>query len=184
MRVFHPNANSYRDLELQQIYRNHENEKKRLSSRRVLDVEQGTFTPLIFTSTDGMGKEYLQYLIFRNKDIPTILEQQVYNQCILPTVIYGSETCNLTKKQTLKLRTLQRAHERIMINITWRDRKTAQWIREKNKVRDIMETISKLKWNRAGHGARRTDYPHYVLNAPVTHKKPRETKDEMEGRLR
>ena len=30
VRVFHPNADSYRDLELQQIYCNHENEKKRL----------------------------------------------------------------------------------------------------------------------------------------------------------
>ena len=28
-RAFHPNADSYRDLELEQIYRNHENEKKR-----------------------------------------------------------------------------------------------------------------------------------------------------------
>ena len=60
VRVFHPNADSYRDLELQQIYRNHENEK-RLYSRRVLDIEHGTFTPLIFTSTGGMGKECLQY---------------------------------------------------------------------------------------------------------------------------
>ena len=59
MRVFHPNADSYRDLKLQQIYRNHENEKKRLYSRRVLDIEHGTFTPLIFTSTGGMGKECL-----------------------------------------------------------------------------------------------------------------------------
>ena len=61
VRVFHPNADSYRDLELQQIYRNHENEKKRLYTRRVLDIEQGTFTPLIFTSTGGMGKECLHY---------------------------------------------------------------------------------------------------------------------------
>ena len=61
VRVFHPNADSYRDLELQQIYHNHENEKKRLYSRRVLDIEQGTFTPLIFTSTGDMGKGRLQY---------------------------------------------------------------------------------------------------------------------------
>ena len=76
----------------------------------------------------------------------------------LPTVnSYRSETRNFMKQQTLKLRTMQRAHERIMLNITWRDRKTAQWIREKTKVRDILETISKLKWNWAGHVARRTD---------------------------
>ena len=40
--VCHPNAVSYRDLEPQQTYRIHENEKKRLYSERVLDIECGT----------------------------------------------------------------------------------------------------------------------------------------------
>ena len=63
MRVCHPNAVSYRDLEPQQIYRIHENEKKHLYSKRVLDIEHGKFTPLVFTttSTGGMGKECLMY---------------------------------------------------------------------------------------------------------------------------
>ena len=61
VRVCHPNAISYRDLEPQQIYRIHENEKKRLYSKRVLDIEHGTFTPLVFTTTGGMGKECLMY---------------------------------------------------------------------------------------------------------------------------
>ena len=38
-----------------------ENEKKRLYSRRVLDIEHGTFTPSVFTTTGGMGKEVLMY---------------------------------------------------------------------------------------------------------------------------
>ena len=60
------------------------------------------------------------------KTFRSFLKSQVYDQCILPTVIYGSETWNLTKQQTLKLRTMQRADERIRQNITWRDRKTAK----------------------------------------------------------
>ena len=95
--------------------------------------------------------------IFKNKEIPTCLKRQVYNQCIIPTVTYGSETWNLTKIQTMKLRSMQRAHERIMLNITWRDHKTAEWIREQTKLRDILETISKAKWTWAGHLTRRTD---------------------------
>ena len=59
VRVCDPNAVSYRDLEPQQIYRTHENEKKRLYSKGVLDIEHGTFTPLVFTATGGMGKECL-----------------------------------------------------------------------------------------------------------------------------
>ena len=39
VRVCHPNAVSYRDQEPQHIYRIRENEKKRLQSRRVLDIE-------------------------------------------------------------------------------------------------------------------------------------------------
>ena len=57
----HSNAVSYRDLEPQQIYRIHENEKKRLYSRRVLYIEHGTFTSLVFTTTGGIGKKYLMY---------------------------------------------------------------------------------------------------------------------------
>ena len=61
VRVCHPNAKSYKDQEIQQIYRIHENDKKRLYSRRVLDVEQGSFTPLVFTTTGGMGRECQRY---------------------------------------------------------------------------------------------------------------------------
>jgi len=59
VRVFHPNADCYRDKKLVQIYQNHENEKRRLYSRRTLDIEQGTFTP--FSSSGGMGKECLHF---------------------------------------------------------------------------------------------------------------------------
>ena len=51
------NADSYRELSPKQIFQLHENEKKRQYSRRVLEVEQGTFTPLVFTSTGGMADE-------------------------------------------------------------------------------------------------------------------------------
>ena len=60
VRVFHPNADCYRDKELDPIYRNHDNEKRRLYSLRTLDNEQGAFTPLVFSSTSGMGKECLR----------------------------------------------------------------------------------------------------------------------------
>ena len=37
------------------------NEKKRLYPRRVLGIEHGTFTPLVFTTTGVMEKECLRY---------------------------------------------------------------------------------------------------------------------------
>ena len=38
VRVCHPNAESYKGLTIQQIYRKHEYEKKRLYANRVLEV--------------------------------------------------------------------------------------------------------------------------------------------------
>ena len=57
VRVCHPNADSYRDLTPKQIYKKHENEKKRQYAERVMEIEQGTFTPLVFTTTGGMVDE-------------------------------------------------------------------------------------------------------------------------------
>ena len=57
----HPNADSYRDLTPKQIYKKHENEKKRQYAERVMEIEQGTFTPLVFTTTGGMADEYIKY---------------------------------------------------------------------------------------------------------------------------
>ena len=56
IRVCHPNADSYRDLSPKQIYRIHENEKKRKYNSRVTEIEQGTFT-----TTEGMADECLRY---------------------------------------------------------------------------------------------------------------------------
>ena len=61
VRVCYPNTDSYRDLDLKQIYKQHENDKKRLYMQRVMDVEQGTFTPLVFTTTGSMGEECKRY---------------------------------------------------------------------------------------------------------------------------
>jgi len=59
--VCHPNAHSYRGLTPKQIYKKHENKKKRQYSERVMEIEQGTFTPLVFTTTSGMADECAKY---------------------------------------------------------------------------------------------------------------------------
>ena len=60
-RMCHSNADSYRDLTPKQIYKKHENEKKRQYAERVMEIEQGTFTPLVFTTTGGMADECVRY---------------------------------------------------------------------------------------------------------------------------
>lgn len=61
VRVCHPYADSYREKSTDQVYRQHETEKKRKYANRVMEVEQGTFTPLVFSTTGGMGTECKMY---------------------------------------------------------------------------------------------------------------------------
>jgi hypothetical protein len=57
VRIFYPHAQCYRDKPLQQVYCSLEKEKKRHYGDRILQVEHGTFTPLVFSSNGGMGRE-------------------------------------------------------------------------------------------------------------------------------
>ena len=57
VRLCHPNSQSYKDFTPQQIYRQHENEKKRKYASGVMAVKQATFTTLVFTTTGDMAPE-------------------------------------------------------------------------------------------------------------------------------
>ena len=61
VRVFHPNAPSYRNSSIPSVYRRHELKKKREYGERVREVEQASFTPLVFSTTGGMGGEALTF---------------------------------------------------------------------------------------------------------------------------
>ncbi|KAG1650422.1 Carnitine O-palmitoyltransferase 1, liver isoform [Nymphon striatum] len=57
VRVFHAPAPSNMNKSIPQMYSHHENLKKRSYNARVIEVEKGTFTPLVFSTTGGMGRE-------------------------------------------------------------------------------------------------------------------------------
>ena len=61
VRVMHPNSASYKDTKIEDLYVQHENEKKRTYNHRIMHVEKGSFSPLIFSTTGGMGPEATRY---------------------------------------------------------------------------------------------------------------------------
>ena len=61
IRVCHPHADSYKELSPKPIYKLHEDEKKRKYASRIIEVENGTFMPLVFTTTGGMSQECQRY---------------------------------------------------------------------------------------------------------------------------
>jgi hypothetical protein len=57
VRVFNPIAKSYLNSELSSAHRSNEQTKKRSYNKRIQTVDQGSFTPLVFSCYGGMGRE-------------------------------------------------------------------------------------------------------------------------------
>ena len=57
IRVFNPLAKSHVKRSLDAVHKSHEAAKKREYNQRILQIEHGTFTPLVFSSLGGMSVE-------------------------------------------------------------------------------------------------------------------------------
>ncbi len=62
VRVTNPAAPSNLNLTIEQLKERNENEKKRAYGERVREVERGSFSPLVFTTGGGCGKECAEVL--------------------------------------------------------------------------------------------------------------------------
>ena len=63
----------------------------------------------------------------------------------------------LTKQAQNKFATAQAKTERSILNITYKDRKTNVWVREKTRVIDIISNVRIMKWSWAGRFNRLKD---------------------------
>ena len=57
VRVFHPNCPSYINRDISKLYASHEKEEKKAYNERIINVEKGSFTPIVLTTSGGMGVE-------------------------------------------------------------------------------------------------------------------------------
>ena len=79
VRVFNPFAPVYRNQRLSTAFTSNEREKKRAYAERVLNIEHGSFTPLVFTPYGGYGRECEKFLsvlassLAEKRAIPTSL---------------------------------------------------------------------------------------------------------------
>ena len=62
VRVTYVNSKSNQGKPTADIFKEQENEKERKYQQRVLDVEMGSFTPLVFGTNGGMGGEWQMFL--------------------------------------------------------------------------------------------------------------------------
>ena len=70
---------------------------------------------------------------------------------------YGAVTRTLITQAKNKLAAAHTKMERSVLNITYRDRKTNSWLREKTKVTDVIEQVRRRKWTWAVHVSRIRD---------------------------
>ena len=76
VRVFNPCAQSNRQTSLLSTYRRHEQEKKRQYDQRIREVEHSTFTPLVLSTTGGMGRAATSFykrlvaMLSEKRDVP------------------------------------------------------------------------------------------------------------------
>ena len=62
VRVFNPFAPTHRSQKLPNVFSAQEKEKKRAYGQRVIDIEHGSFTPLVFSPLGGCGREAERFL--------------------------------------------------------------------------------------------------------------------------
>ena len=78
--------------------------------------------------------------------VPMRLKRRLFNQCVLPAMIYGCECWALTKAAEDRLAKAQRRMERQMVGVRLRDRWSIPRLRGATKVEDIVECARRRKW--------------------------------------
>lgn len=95
-------------------------------------------------ATFGKARELLI-----KKRIPMYVKRRYFNQCILPSLLYGCETWALTKAMELRLARCQRAMERRMLGVRLIEKRSIAWIRKRTGLGDVVVKYRKRKWRHA-----------------------------------
>jgi len=82
------------------------------------------------------------------------LKRKIMDTVILPATTYGAESWTLTRLLREKLAVAQRTMERSMLGVTRMDKIKNENIREKTKIKNIIEKVEKAKAQWAGHLSR------------------------------
>ena len=97
------------------------------------------------------GKFWSLNNVFKNKKSSLKSKMKILESCIMPVLSYGCQTWSLTKTQTSKLQSTQRAMERKIMGIRLKDRVSNRKLRESTQSKGIGAAIKKLKFKYARH---------------------------------
>ena len=101
IRVLHPHAPSNAAKTIPAMYRAHEMEKKRKYNARVINIEKATFTPLVFSTSGGMGPEAM---VFYKRIAENIANKTLQRYCDVVSFIRRRLRFDLLKTCLISLR--------------------------------------------------------------------------------
>lgn len=83
---------------------------------------------------------------------------EIMNSCVLPTLVYGSQTWATTKKEERKINTTYNTMLRSMMGIKLKDKIKITDIKKRiNNSKNFVHEIRRMKWNWVGHVERIQD---------------------------
>uniref|UniRef100_A0A914VM18 Uncharacterized protein n=1 Tax=Plectus sambesii TaxID=2011161 RepID=A0A914VM18_9BILA len=85
--------------------------------------------------------QYRNFLTSRTVDMK--YKRRIFNQCIIPEMMHGSECWALTKKGRDIMAAAQQRMESAMAGVNILDKKTNDWVRGVTKVNDIINAACK-----------------------------------------
>ena len=113
VRVFYPNALTYRSRPLAATFNWHEQQKRREYGDRVRNVERAVFTPLVMTSSGGMAPEAAKFLQFLAKKLAEKLGEPY---SLLLRKIRTDLAFSLLRDSVLMIRSSRRAFRHPLYN--------------------------------------------------------------------
>ena len=113
----------------------------------------------------------LRKRVFDSRDLTVSTKIAVYNQCLMPLLLYGSESWTVYQHEVRELRTLQQRHLRLILKIRWDDYISNEDVLRRANVDDIETKLvrSRLRW--LGHLCRMDDdrVPKQLLFSELEH---------------
>ena len=116
---------------------------------------QVELTSRIQATSSAFGR--LRHRVFDNRDLTISTKIAVYKQCLLPILLYGSETWTLYSYEIRQLRTFQQRHLRSIMKIKWDDYVSNEQVLSRANIDDIEILLAKSRLRWLGHVGRMED---------------------------
>ena len=100
------------------------------------------------------GKFWSIKFILMDKYINTKTRFEILQSCVIPVLLYGSQTWTFTKTQIQTIQVCQRRMERKLLGITLKDKMRNEELRRRSGMEDAATNARILKWRWGGHVAR------------------------------